>query len=148
VALTRAAAALGTINLGHFLPDYTAYEELLDVFRLFSPIPILLEGDRATPSPWATCAARSSGAASAALLMSNPCNPTGKHVRGDELARWVQVARELDCTMLIDEFYSHYVYGSAGPRPWRAPRATSRRRPDPVVIFDGSPRTGATPAGA
>jgi N-succinyldiaminopimelate aminotransferase len=45
-ALTRAAAALGQINLGHFLPDYTAYEELLDVFRLFSPIPILLEGDR------------------------------------------------------------------------------------------------------
>ena len=41
--LTRAAAALGRINLGHFLPDYTAYEELLDVFGLFSPIPILLE---------------------------------------------------------------------------------------------------------
>ncbi|HEX3479166.1 MAG TPA: hypothetical protein VHT91_29280, partial [Kofleriaceae bacterium] len=42
-ALTRVAASLGHINLGHFLPDYTAYEELLDVFRLFSPIPILLE---------------------------------------------------------------------------------------------------------
>jgi N-succinyldiaminopimelate aminotransferase len=40
------AASLGQINLGHFLPDYTAYEELLDVFRLFSPIPILLEGER------------------------------------------------------------------------------------------------------
>src|SRR5262249_25233009 len=43
MALTRAAAALGQVNLGHFLPDYTAYEELLDIFRLFSPIPILLE---------------------------------------------------------------------------------------------------------
>ncbi|HSN99518.1 MAG TPA: hypothetical protein VLS89_14580, partial [Candidatus Nanopelagicales bacterium] len=41
-ALTRAAASLGQINLGHFLPDYTAYEELLDIFRLFSPIPIVL----------------------------------------------------------------------------------------------------------
>jgi len=29
-SLTRAVAALGEINLGHFLPDYTAYEELLD----------------------------------------------------------------------------------------------------------------------
>jgi len=45
-ALTRVAASLGNINLGHFLPDYTAYEELLSVFRLFSPIPILLEPER------------------------------------------------------------------------------------------------------
>ena len=45
-SLTRAAASLAQINLGHFLPDYTAYEELLDIFRLFSPIPILLEGER------------------------------------------------------------------------------------------------------
>src|SRR5262245_51193386 len=29
VALTRIVAALGNINMGHFLPDYTAYEELL-----------------------------------------------------------------------------------------------------------------------
>ena len=40
-ALTRACTALGRINLGHFLPDYTAYEELLDTFRRFNPIPIL-----------------------------------------------------------------------------------------------------------
>ena len=45
-ALTRAAASLGHINLGHFLPDYTAYEELLDIFQAFTAIPILLEGER------------------------------------------------------------------------------------------------------
>src|SRR6266540_943434 len=38
-----------------------------------------------------------------ALLLSNPCNPTGKHVRGDELASWVALARELDCALLLDE---------------------------------------------
>ena len=38
-------AALGPINLGHFLPDYTAYEELLDLFRLFNPIPRKSLGD-------------------------------------------------------------------------------------------------------
>src|SRR4051812_1563143 len=32
-ALTRVAASLGHVNLGHFLPDYTAYEELLDIFK-------------------------------------------------------------------------------------------------------------------
>lgn len=59
IALTRLAAALGRINLGHFLPDYTAYEELLDVFRLFSPIPILLEAERGYAFSVAICAGRS-----------------------------------------------------------------------------------------
>ena len=40
--LTRIVTALGRVHLGHLLPDYTAYEELLDVFRAFIPIPILL----------------------------------------------------------------------------------------------------------
>ena len=43
LALARAATALGEVNLGHFLPDYTAYEELLSVFRSFTPIPIRLD---------------------------------------------------------------------------------------------------------
>ncbi len=51
VALARAAAALGPINLGHFLPDYTAYEELLDVFKGFTAIPILLEAERGYALP-------------------------------------------------------------------------------------------------
>ena len=42
--MERAVAALGQVNLCHFLPDYTAYEELLDIFKLFTSIPILLEG--------------------------------------------------------------------------------------------------------
>ncbi|MDA8017171.1 MAG: aminotransferase class I/II-fold pyridoxal phosphate-dependent enzyme, partial [Thermoanaerobaculia bacterium] len=46
-ALTRVVASLGQVNLGHFLPDYTAYEELLDIFRLVTPIPILLSREQA-----------------------------------------------------------------------------------------------------
>ncbi len=42
-SLTRAVAALGEVNLGHFLPDYTAYEELLDIFKLFTSIPVPLD---------------------------------------------------------------------------------------------------------
>ncbi|MBC7793583.1 MAG: pyridoxal phosphate-dependent aminotransferase, partial [Clostridia bacterium] len=42
VALTRVLSAIGQVNVGHFLPDYTAYEELLDVFRAFHPTPIML----------------------------------------------------------------------------------------------------------
>ena len=45
LALTRIASALGNVNMGHFIPDYTAYEELLSVFKAFSAIPILLDAE-------------------------------------------------------------------------------------------------------
>ena len=138
-ALTRAAASLGHVNLGHFLPDYTAYEELLDVFKAFTAIPILLEGERGYAFSAEDLRKEIQGRGLSALLMSNPCNPTGKLIQGDELARWVQIGRELDCSLLIDEFYSHYVWTS---RPGQLPIESAARyvedvNRDPVVIFDG-----------
>ncbi|WP_437320555.1 pyridoxal phosphate-dependent aminotransferase [Sorangium sp. So ce385] len=138
IALTRAAAALGQINLGHFLPDYTAYEELLDVFRLFSPIPILLEGERGYSFSVGDLRREILGRGLSAILASNPCNPTGKHVRGEELAAWVRTAKELDCALLLDEFYSHYVYGMGDVAPMEsAARYVEEVDRDPVVLFDG-----------
>jgi aspartate/methionine/tyrosine aminotransferase len=138
-ALTRAAASLGHVNLGHFLPDYTAYEELLDVFKAFTAIPILLEGDRGYAFTADDLSKEIQGRGLSALLLSNPCNPTGKLVQGDDLERWVRIARELDCSLLIDEFYSHYVWtGRPGQLPIEsAARYVEDVDRDPVVIFDG-----------
>jgi N-succinyldiaminopimelate aminotransferase len=137
-ALTRAAASLGQVNLGHFLPDYTAYEELLDIFRLFSPIPILLEGERGYAFSIGDLRKEILGRGLSAILLSNPCNPTGKHVRGEELNAWIRTASELDCALLIDEFYSHYVYGMGGEAPMEsAARYVENVERDPVVLFDG-----------
>jgi N-succinyldiaminopimelate aminotransferase len=138
-ALTRAAASLGHVNLGHFLPDYTAYEELLDIFKAFTAIPILLEGERRYGFSIEDLRREIHGRGLAALLLSNPCNPTGKHVRGAELAAWVDVARELDCALLLDEFYSHYVWNTpAGALPIEsAARYVEDVNRDPVVLFDG-----------
>ncbi len=77
-SLTRAAAALGNINLGHFLPDYTAYEELLEIFRNFTAIPILLEADRGYAFPVDALAAEIQGRGLGAILLSNPCNPPAR----------------------------------------------------------------------
>jgi aspartate/methionine/tyrosine aminotransferase len=138
IALARAAAALGNVNLGHFLPDYTAYEELLDVFRLFSPIPILLEAERGYAFSVGDLRREILGRGLSAILSSNPCNPTGKHIRGEELAAWVRTAEELDCTLLFDEFYSHYVYGLGGEAPMEsAARYVENVDTAPVVLFDG-----------
>ena len=138
-ALTRAAASLGHVNLGHFLPDYTAYEELLDVFKAFTAIPILLEGDRGYAFSPDDLVREIQGRGLSALLLSNPCNPTGKLVQGEELSRWVGIAREQECSLLIDEFYSHYIWNA---RPGQLPVESAARyvedvNRDPVVIFDG-----------
>jgi aspartate/methionine/tyrosine aminotransferase len=138
-ALTRAAAALGHVNLGHFLPDYTAYEELLDVFKAFTAIPILLEGERGYAFTVEELRREVQGRGLSALLLSNPCNPTGKAIGGKELEAWVRLARELDCAMLIDEFYSHYMWNAPpGALPVEsAARFVEDVNRDPVVLFDG-----------
>jgi aspartate/methionine/tyrosine aminotransferase len=136
--LTRAAASLGQVNLGHFLPDYTAYEELLDIFKAFTAIPILLEGERQYAFSVADLRREILGRGLSALLFSNPCNPTGKLVAGAEMADWVELARELDCFLLADEFYSHYTFhrGDEAQVASAAAYVQDVNR-DPVLLFDG-----------
>ena len=136
VSIMRACAAIGQIHLGHFLPDYTAYEELLEVFRRFTPIPILLDPERGYDFSLAELRREISGRGLGALLLSNPCNPTGKAIVGTELEAWVRIARELDCALLLDEFYSHYLYRDGPPVASAAEFVEDVER-DPVVIFDG-----------
>ncbi len=139
-ALTRVAASLGNINLGHFLPDYTAYEELLSVFRLFSPIPILLEPERGYAFSGQDLRREVLGRGLSAILASNPANPTGKVIGGRDLDDWVGQARELDCALTFDEFYSHYIWRPdlvAQGAIETAARYVEDVDRDPVVILDG-----------
>ena len=136
-ALTRAVAALGPVNLGHFLPDYTAYEELLSLFRRFTPIPILLSRRSGYRFAVEDLQREILGRGLGALLISNPMNPTGMHLYGPELEAWVRTARDLDCAMLLDEFYSHYTWGEGMNGPESAARYVEDVDRDPVVLFDG-----------
>jgi len=74
-----------------------------------------------------------------ALLISNPCNPTGVAINGPELAAWVAMARRRNCTILMDEFYSHYFFsdGKPGAGPVSAAAHVEDVNKDPVVIIDG-----------
>ncbi len=140
VGLTRVVASLGRVHVGHLLPDYTAYEELLEIFRAFVPIPIIAEEeDGFTLSP-AALRKEIVGKGLGALLLSNPCNPTGHALRGGALRAWVDTARSLGCTLILDEFYSHYLYGDAarddGPS-LSAARYVQDVDADPVVLIDG-----------
>lgn len=140
VGLTRVAASLGSCHLGHFLPDYTAYEELLDIFKAFVPIPVVLDPQEGFAISPDTLRKEIVGRGLGALLLSNPCNPTGQALRGGALRAWVDICRELGVALILDEFYSHYLYGatrrSDGPS-LSAARYVDDVNEDPVVLIDG-----------
>jgi N-succinyldiaminopimelate aminotransferase len=135
VALTRVASSLSQIHLGHFLPDYTAYEELLDIFRLFSPIPIVLEEEKGYAFSASELEREIVGRGLSAVLISNPGNPTGHVIKGKALSDWIEVGRRRHCALIFDEFYSHYVWGKE--TSISAAEFVEDVNQDPVVIIDG-----------
>ena len=138
LALTRLASALGNINMGHFIPDYTAYEELLSVFKAFTAIPILLDAETGYRISLAALKKEILGRGLSALLVSNPCNPTGQLAGEKELGEWCALARECQCSFIIDEFYSHYIYGGTGAGKMVSAAAhVEDVETDPVIMVDG-----------
>jgi aspartate/methionine/tyrosine aminotransferase len=58
-------------------------------------------------------------------------------LQGEVLERWVQTARELQCTLLFDEFYSHYIWSGAPGGMVSAAAYVEDVDRDPIVLFDG-----------
>lgn len=141
VTLARVFAALGSVRLGYQTPDYMAFDELLaQHLHRIAAIPVRSEvenGFKVTPDRFAQ-AVQSQHLD--AYLLSNPCNPTGQLLEGADLAAYVHHARAADCTLLLDEFYSHYVYdaaGAAAAAPVSAAAHVEDVERDPILIMDG-----------
>src|SRR3989442_5382306 len=148
LALTRLASALGNINMGHFIPDYTAYEELLSVFKAFSAIPILLDAEAGYRISPAALKKEILGRGLSALLASNPCNPTGQLAEGEELRQWCVLARECQCSLILDEFYSHYIYSGDANGPAKMVSAAAfveDVETDPIILVDGGTKNWRYP---
>lgn len=141
-ALTRLGAALAPGNLGYFTPDYTAYEDLLTAFAGIKPVHIELKAADGFKISIDALKHRVERDHLNALLISNPCNPTGVAISGDELAAWADLSRTRGTTLLMDEFYSHYSYAADGSAfPGLAGISTAAHiedvNADPIVIIDG-----------
>lgn len=141
LSLSRLAAALGRMHVGHFLPDYTAYEELLDQFERFIPIPTPLDPSRGYLFSAQELEAEIIARGLSAILLSNPNNPTGHLIGGAQLKQWVDVGRKLDSTLIFDEFYANYIWDpvAAGTDSGSVSAASYIEdiEKDSVVILDG-----------
>jgi aspartate/methionine/tyrosine aminotransferase len=108
--LIRIAAVLGHAYLGFFIPDYTAYNEMLSLFRNFGTIPVPLNREdnyHIHPQRIAEEIARGTSV----ILTSNPRNPTGQVITNPELAQIQDLCRDR-ATLIMDEFYAGYNYTS------------------------------------
>jgi aspartate/methionine/tyrosine aminotransferase len=141
LALSRVLHALGTVRLGFQTPDYMSFDELIahNLNRL-----VLVEVPTSQQNGFRPAADELlrviEAAALDALIFSNPCNPTGQLLEGEALRRLVSGAYTSNCTLIIDEFYSHYIYaadGSLADSPVSAARYVGDVDRDPVVIVDG-----------
>ncbi len=139
LSLSRLAAALGRTHVGHFLPDYTAYEELLELFEMFTPIPIPLDPESGYALAPAALEREIVERGMGAIIFSNPSNPTGHLTGGAQLAAYTDVARRTDAFLLIDEYYAHYVWDpSMSPSGCVSAAAfVEDVNADPVVMLDG-----------
>jgi len=108
--LTRIMAILANVQVGYFCPDYTAYEQALGLFLRISPSPLLHRDVNEAVMDAEEFAFQCSGRGVGAILLSNPANPTGQSIEGERLQQYVETARTQQCSIIFDEFYSHYYY--------------------------------------
>lgn len=111
--LSRIASVISPILLGFNVPDYAAYEPLLAVFRNLIPIPSQLSEKDHYKMPIEDLRRSILAQGLTAVLLSNPRNPTGQIIEGDELKALVSLSKELDTTTILDEFYSWCVASDA-----------------------------------
>ncbi|KAF2675473.1 class I/II aminotransferas-like protein [Microthyrium microscopicum] len=99
-----------TTQPSFFIPDYTAYNEMLTLFKGFATIPVVLSSeDNYHIHPQKIEEEIQRG--SSVILTSNPRNPTGQVMTEDELAEIQNICRNR-ATLIMDEFYGGYNYTS------------------------------------
>lgn len=134
--LTRIASIISDCYLSFFLPDYTAYAEMLSLFKNFLPLPVpLAETDNYQVHIDIIKQELIRGVS--ALLTSNPRNPTGRCMTKQHLYELHKICRE-KCLLIMDEFYSHYYYDDdcTGSSISSAEFVEDVNR-DPVLILNG-----------
>jgi len=140
LVLSRAFAALGDGRLGYQIPDYTAYEDMI-AYHQHRLEPVVLQakeehGFMIPPGDYEEAVVREK---LDAFLLSNPCNPTGMVIRGDDLRRYVDASKEAGCTLILDEFYSHFIYDrdKPGTGPVSGAEFVDDVEEDAVLLIDG-----------
>ncbi|KAF4578969.1 hypothetical protein EYR36_000778 [Pleurotus pulmonarius] len=91
------------------VPDYTAYDQVLSAFKRLVPVPTVLESKSKYRLDIEQTKKDINTLGLSVLIASNPRNPTGQVIKGNDLKELVSLSRE-GSTLILDEFYSWYIY--------------------------------------
>jgi aspartate/methionine/tyrosine aminotransferase len=143
--ITRIMASLTEGEIGYTVPDYTAYEECLGLFSRLSPTLMLNDFSKQPFMPAKKFNEEVEGRGLNAVLLSNPCNPTGQLLRDEELASYVKTGRDHSCCMIMDEFYSHFYYAGEPGETVSAAKYVDNVNTDPVLLINGLTKSWRCP---
>jgi len=138
--LSRVAAVVGDVYCSYQVPDYTAYDQVLSAFRRLVPVPTALEPENQYRLDLTQVKKDIRTQGLAVLIASNPRNPTGQVIKGDDLEELVEIGREHVTTLVLDEFYSWYQYYDDDKdtgKPVSSAEYIEDVNEDSVVIIDG-----------
>ena len=135
--LSRVASVIGPILLGYQLPEYAAYEPMLAAFGNLVPIPTQLTEEDQYQLKVEDLRRTIRNQGLTTVLLSNPRNPTGQLIEGEELKELVHMADEMDVTTILDEFYSWYLHEGDEGRAVSAAEHIENVNDSPVILIDG-----------
>jgi len=138
--LSRVAAVIGDVYTSYQVPDYTAYDQVLSAFRRLVPVPTALEPETNYGLDLKKVKKDIQTQGLAVLIASNPRNPTGQVIHGKDLQDLVNLGRDQHITLVLDEFYSWYIYHENEEdlgKPISSAAYVDDVNDDSVVIIDG-----------
>lgn len=138
--LSRVAAVIGDVYTSYQIPDYTAYDQVLGAFKRLVPVPTTLDAEDSYHLNIQQTRKDIRTQGLQVLIASNPRNPTGQVIRDGELKELVDLARDTTTTVILDEFYSWYIYPENDEdfgKSVSSAEFIQDVNQDPVVIVDG-----------
>ena len=139
--LSRIFTTFDSISMGYKFPDSPAYHDLFNHhLDRVKPVAVLAGRNESFHLDPAQLGKVIVAKKLQAFLVGNPCNPTGDLIRDAELKAYMVAARKHACTFVMDESYSHYIYGEDGAPaegPVSAAAYVRNVEKDPVLIVDG-----------
>lgn len=133
--LTRVAAVVGDVYCSYQVPDYTAYAQVLSAFKRLVPVPTALDPQHKYGLDLEQIKRDILVQGISVIIASNPRNPTGQVIAGKNLEELVSLSRQ-GTTLILDEFYSWYVYDNHG-KSISSAEYIQDVNTDPVIIIDG-----------
>lgn len=137
LALSRVIGTLGKVRLAFFNPDYASYQGIMNIFNNVEPVEFRLDEESDFSLNIDQFEKFVISQHIQALLISNPCNPTGKVIQGQQLKRLVALATKYQFSLIIDEFYFNHYYQDHDRRLISSSEFIEDVENTPVIIISG-----------